>query len=68
VLPGEIPRLLDEPLTDSDLQSSFSVGDYDREEVLIQEAGDNEDLCKGHLITALGLSYKAFNYWLEGLN
>jgi hypothetical protein len=61
VLPGEIPRFLVEPLTDSDLQSSFSDVDY------AQEAGDNEDLCKGHLITALVLSYKAFNYRLEGL-
>jgi hypothetical protein len=67
VLPGEIPRHLDEPLTDSNLQSSFSDGDNVQEEVLYQEAGDNEDLCKGHLITALMLSYKAFNYWLVGL-
>jgi hypothetical protein len=31
VLPSEIPRLLDEPLTDSDLQSSVSDVDYDQE-------------------------------------
>jgi hypothetical protein len=67
VLPGEIPRLLGEPLTDSDSQSSFSDVDYAQEEVLTQEAGDNEDLSKGNLITNLVLSYKAFNYWLEGL-
>jgi hypothetical protein len=56
MLPGEIPRLLDEPLTDSDSQSSFSDVDYAQEEVLIQNASDNEDLCKGHVITALMLN------------
>jgi hypothetical protein len=66
VLPCEIPRLLDKPLTGSDSQSSFSDVDY-AQEVLIHEAGDNEDLCKGHLITALMLSYKGFNYRPEGL-
>jgi hypothetical protein len=49
------------------LPSSFSGVDYAQEEILIQEAGDNEDLCKGHLLTALVLSYKACNYWLQGL-
>jgi hypothetical protein len=68
VLPGEIPRLLDEPLTHSDSQSSFSNVDYAKVIVLIQEPGDSEDLFKGYLITALVLSYKAFNYWFEGLN
>jgi hypothetical protein len=47
LLPGEIPRLLDEPLTDSNSQSSVSDGDYAQEEVLIQEAGNTEDLLKG---------------------
>jgi hypothetical protein len=65
VLPGEIPSLLDEPLTDSDSQSSFSNVDYAEVIVLIQEAGDSEDLFKGYLMV---LSYKAFNYWFEGLN
>jgi hypothetical protein len=37
VLLGEIPRLLDEPLTDSDSQSSVSDADY------AQEASDNEE-------------------------
>jgi hypothetical protein len=66
MLPGKLPRL--EPLTDSDLQSSFNVVDYAQEEVLIQDTGDNEDLCKRHLIAALLLSYRALNYLLEGLN
>jgi hypothetical protein len=30
--------------------------------VFPEESGDNEDLCKGHLITTLLLSYKTFNY------
>jgi hypothetical protein len=68
VLPCEILKLLDDPLTDSDLQSSFSDIDYAQEEVLIQESGDNEDLCKAHLFTTLVLSYKAFNYQVGGLN
>jgi hypothetical protein len=66
MLPGKLPRLLDEPLTDS--QSSFNVVDYAQEEVLIQDAGDDEDICKRHLIAALLLSYRALNYLLEGLN
>jgi hypothetical protein len=49
------------------LQSSVSDVDY-AQEVLIQEASDNEDLFKGHLNTALVLNHKAFNYRLEGLN
>jgi hypothetical protein len=48
LLPGKSPRLVDEPLTDSDLQSSVSEVDY-AQEVLIQEASDNEDLFKEHL-------------------
>jgi hypothetical protein len=64
VFPGEIQKFLDEPLTTSDLWSSFSNTDYAQEEVLTQEVGDNEDLCKGHLITALVPKYKAFNYRL----
>jgi hypothetical protein len=63
VLPSKILRPLDKPLTDSDSQSSFSYVDY-VQEVLIQEACDNGDLCKGHVITTLVLSYKAFNCWL----
>jgi hypothetical protein len=65
---GEIPRLLDEAITDSDSQSSVSNIDYAQEEkVLIQEVSDNEDLFKGLLSTALVLNYKSLNYWLEGL-
>jgi hypothetical protein len=64
----EIPGLLDEPLTDSDLQSSVSDVDYTQEEVLILEDSDNGDLFKGYLNTALVLNYKAFDYQLEGLN
>jgi hypothetical protein len=67
VLLGEIQRLLDEPFTDSDSQSSVSDIDYAHEEVLIKEASDNEDLFKWQLNTTLVLNYKAFNYWLEGL-
>jgi hypothetical protein len=67
MLPGEISMLLDKALTDSDLQSIVSDGDYVQEELLIQEARDNEDLFKGHLNTALVLNYKAFNYQFEGL-
>jgi hypothetical protein len=40
VLSGRIPRLLDEPLTDSNSQSSVSDVDC-AQEVLIQEASDN---------------------------
>jgi hypothetical protein len=58
---------LDEPLTDSDSQSSVSDVDCAQEEVLIQEASDNEDLCKGHLNTSLLLNYKLFIYRHEGL-
>jgi hypothetical protein len=36
VLLGEIQRLLDKPLTDSDSQSSVSDIDYAHEEVLIK--------------------------------
>jgi hypothetical protein len=46
VLPGEIPRLLVEPLTDSDSQSSVSDVCYAQEEVLFQEISVNEDLVK----------------------
>jgi hypothetical protein len=67
VLPGKIPRLLDEPLTDTTSQSSVSYLDFAQEDVQIQEASDNEDLCKVHLNTALVLNYRAFNYHLEGL-
>jgi hypothetical protein len=67
LLPGEIPRLLEEPLTDSNSQSSVSDVDYAQEEVLIQEAGNTEDLLKGHLNITLVLNYKAFNYRLERL-
>jgi hypothetical protein len=41
VLSGRIPRLLDEPLTDSNSQSSVSDVDCAQEEVLIQEVSDN---------------------------
>jgi hypothetical protein len=45
VLLGEIPRLLDEPLTDRDSQSSVSDVDY-AQELLIQEASDkDENIC-----------------------
>jgi hypothetical protein len=47
VLPGKILRLLDEPPTDSDSQSSVSDVYYAQDEVLIQEASNNEDLFKG---------------------
>jgi hypothetical protein len=67
VLPCEILKLLDDPLTDNDLQSSFSDIDYAQEEVLIQESGDNEDLCKARFFTTLVLSYKAFNYQVVGV-
>jgi hypothetical protein len=67
-LPGEIPRLLDEPLTYSDSQSSMSDVDYAHEQVLIKEASDNEHLFKGHLNITLVLNYKAFNYQLQGLS
>jgi hypothetical protein len=40
VLPGEILRLLDEPLTDSDLQSSVSDVNYTQAAVL-QGSSDN---------------------------
>jgi hypothetical protein len=43
VLPSEIPRLLDEPLTDSDLQTSVSDVDYDQEKELIEEGSNNEE-------------------------
>jgi hypothetical protein len=46
VLPGEILRLLDQPLTDSDSQSSVSDVGYAQEEVLFQEISVNEDLVK----------------------
>jgi hypothetical protein len=36
VLPGEILRLLDEPLTNSDSQSGFGDLDYAQEEVLVE--------------------------------
>jgi hypothetical protein len=42
VLLGETIRLLDELLADSDLQSSVSYADI-TQEVLIQEASDNEE-------------------------
>jgi hypothetical protein len=60
--------VLEEPLTDGDSQSSVSDADYAQAEVLIQEASGNEDLFRGRLYTVLVLNYKAFNYWLEGLN
>jgi hypothetical protein len=60
-------RLLDEPLTDSDSQSSVNDVDYAQEEVLIQEDSGNEDLFKWNLNSALVLDYKEFNYRLEGL-
>jgi hypothetical protein len=56
VLPGKIPRLIDEPLRDSDSQSSVSDVDYTQEEVLIEETSDNEDLFKGNLNTILVLN------------
>jgi hypothetical protein len=55
-------------LTDNDSQSSVSDIDHVQEEVLIQEASDNEDLFKVHLNTTLVLDYKVFNYRLEGLH
>jgi hypothetical protein len=67
VLLGEILRLLDESLTDIDLQSSVSDVHCALEEVLIHEASDNEDLFKGNINTALLLNYKAFKYRLKGL-
>jgi hypothetical protein len=60
-------RLLDEPLTDSDSQSSVNDVDYAQEEVLNQEDSGSEDLFKWHLNSALVLDYKEFNYRLEGL-